>query len=190
MITILRLYWKQILFILMVMTISIMGSMLHNSNIERARAQENVRQMQQLNSTLVLTNREFRDLLKTSDQKSARHIDSLFKANKFNPKGVGEVHNIINNYRDTTIINVPVPVAMEPKPIKVGDKCWGFSGEISLSGLTIKEKYFNSEIDLVDYAKPKKFLFIRIGWHPPDLKAFSDCGTVTVKSYKRARDAL
>lgn len=188
MITILRMFWKQILFILMVITISVMGSMMNNLRRDKARAEENVRQMQQLNSTLVLTNREFRDLLKNSDQRSARHIDSLFKANKFNPKGVGEVHNIINNYRDTTIINVPV--AMEPKEIKVGDKCWGFSGEISLSGLTIKEKYFNSEIDLVDYAKPKKFLFIRIGWHPPDLKAFSDCGTVVVKSYKRARDAL
>ena len=187
MITILRLYWKQILFILMVITISVMGSMLHNSNIEKARAQENVRQMQQINSTLTLTAREFKDMLKTSEQRTARHVDSLFKANKINPKGVLEVHNITNNYKDSTIINVPVPVAMEPKPINVGDKCWGFSGIISPFGLTIKEKYFNSEIDLVDYARPKKFLFIRVGWHPPDLKSFSDCGTVTVRSYKRAK---
>jgi hypothetical protein len=190
MITIIRLFWKQILFVLMVLTISILGSMLRNSMIERARLQENFHQMQQDNSTLTLTVREFKDLLKTSEQRTFRHFDSLFKANKINPKGVVEAHNITNIYRDTTIINIPVPVALEPKPITVGDKCWGFSGIISPSGLTIKEKYFSSEIDLVDYARPKKFLFIRIGWHPPDLKAFSDCGTVTVKSYKRARDAL
>ncbi len=189
MITILRFYWKQILFILMVLTISILGSLLHDALREKARQEENVRQMQQLNSTLTLTAREFKEMLKTSDLRSARHIDSLFKANKINPKGVLEVHNITNNYKDSTIINVPIPVAMEPRPINIGDKCWGFSGIISPSGLTIKEKYFNSEIDLVDYARPKKFLFIRFGWHPPDLKAFSDCGTVTVKSYKRARDA-
>lgn len=183
-------YWKQILFVLMVVTISVMGSMLRNSNIEKARAQENVRQMQQINSTLTLTAREFKDLLKTSEQRTARHVDSLFKANKINPKGVTEVHNITNNYRDSAIINIPVAVVLEPKPINVGDKCWGFSGLISTSGLVIKDRYFNAEIDLVDYAKPKKFLFIRFGWHPPELKSFSDCGTVTVKSYKRARDGL
>ena len=187
MITLLRMYWKQILFILMVVTISVMGSMLHNSNIARARAQENVRQLQQLNSTLTLTASEFKDMLKTSDLRWVRHIDSLFKANKFNPKGVLEVHNITNTYRDTTIVNVPAAVALEPKPISGGDKCWGFSGLISTSGLVIKDRYFNAEIDLIDYARPKKFLFIRIGWHPPDLKSFSDCGTVTVRSYKRAK---
>lgn len=180
-------YWKQILFILMVVTIAMMGSMLRKSNIEKARAQENVRQMQQLNSTLTLTAKEFKDLLKTSEQRTAKHVDSLFRANKINPKGVLEVHNITNTYRDTTIVNVPAAVALEPKPINVGNKCWGFSGLISTSGLVIKERYFNAEIDLVDYARPKKFLFIRIGWHPPDLKSFSDCGTVTVRSYKRAK---
>lgn len=190
MITILRLYWKQLLFVGMVVIISILGSLLRDALREKARQEENVRQMQQENSTLTLTSKELKDLLKTSELRMARHVDSLFKVNKINPKGVQEVHNITNTYRDTTIIKVPILAAMEPKPINVGDKCWGFSGTLSASGLTIKEKYFNSEIDLVDYARPKKFLFIRVGWHPPNLRAFSDCGTVTVKSYKRARDGL
>ena len=173
----------------MVVVIVCLGELLRSALSDKARAEENVRQTQLVNSTLILTAKEFKDLLKTSEQRTARHVDSLFKANKINPKGVLEVHNITNTYRDTTIVNVPVAVALEPKPINEGDKCWGFSGLISTSGLVIKERYFNAEIDLVDYARPKKFLFIRVGWHPPDMKAFSDCGTVTVKSYKRARDA-
>lgn len=171
----------------MVVVIVCLGELLRNALSDKARAEENVRQTQLINSTLTLTAKEFKDLLKTSEQRTARHVDSLFKANKINPKGVQEAHNIVNNYykKDSTTIIIPATSTLTP--ISVGDVCWGFSGVINNQKLEIKERYFHAEIDLVDYAKPKKFLFIRFGWHPPELKSFSDCGTVTVRSYKRAK---
>lgn len=183
-------YWKEILFVILVIAVSVMANALFNMSEEKARAQENVRQMQQLNYTLTLTSREFRNMLSTSEQRTMKHIDSLMKVNKMVIKGVGEIHNITNNYvkKDSTIVMVPMTAISTP--VSVGDQCWGFSGTINNQELIIKERYFHAEIDLVDYAKPKKFLFFRFGWHPPDLKSFSDCGTVTVRSYKRARDAL
>jgi len=187
MITLLLKYWKEILAILMVIAISVLANMLYNTSQDKARAEENVRQMQLINTTLTLTSKEFKDLLSKSEQRTAKHIDSLFKANKINPKGVQEAHNIVNNYYKKDSTNIYIPVTNALTPISVGDQCWGFSGIMNNQKLEIKEKYFHSEIDLVDYAKPKKFLFIRVGWHPPELKSFSDCGTVTVRSYKRAK---
>ena len=186
MITLFIKYWKEILAILAVLIISIMANALYNMSTEKARAQENVRQMQEINSTLTLTSKEFKEILNKSEMKSVKHIDSLFKANKINPKGVVEEHNLNNNYykKDSTIVMIPINNIT--LPISIGDKCWGFTGTISNLKLEIKEKHFNVETDLVDYAKPKKFLGIIWGWHPPDMKAFVDCGTVTVKSYKRA----
>jgi hypothetical protein len=174
----------------MVITVSVMANALFNMSEEKARAQENVRQMQEVNSTLTLTAREFKNMLSTSEQRTMKHFDSLFKANKMVIKGVNEVHNITNTYikKDSTI--VMVPVTNVNFPLSIGDKCWGFNGFINNQQLVIKERYSHSEIDLVDYARPKRFLFIRVGWNPPVMKGFSDCGTITVRSYKRARDAL
>lgn len=182
-------YWKQLLFFLVVIALIIEGNLHYNAVRDKARAEENIRQLQFVNSTLTLTPKELDERLRKSEQRSDRHLDSLFKANKINPKGVQEAHNIVNNYykKDSTTIIIPATSTLTP--ISVGDVCWGFSGFINNQKLEIKERYFHAEIDLVDYAKPRKFLFIRIGWHPPELKAFSDCGTVTVKSYKRARDS-
>ena len=57
MITLFIKYWKEILAILAVLIISIMANALYNMSTEKARAQENVRQMQEINSTLTLTSK-------------------------------------------------------------------------------------------------------------------------------------
>ena len=180
--------WKTILFVffsILLFSIAILIGWLREVNIEKKRMEENLRQTQLENSTLTLSSNEFREFLHNSEQRTARHVDSLFKANKINPRSVNEVHNITNTYKDTTIVKIAVPKSDIIKPLVVGDKCWGFSGTISNNELVIKERYFVNEIDLVDYAKPKKFLGIRFGWHNPQIEAFSDCGKVTVRTYRK-----
>ncbi|MEI7424350.1 MAG: hypothetical protein WCK18_19780 [Prolixibacteraceae bacterium] len=186
MITILRLYWKQILFWLAIVALIVITNLYYNARKDAARERENVRQSWQVNPTQTLTKQEIVEMLASRDNRYLRHIDSIVKANRMNPKGIIEEHNVTNIYKDTTILKIDAPKPGILKPIDVGDKCWGFKGVISSDGLVINQRYSAVEIDLFDYAKPKKFLFIRIGWNKPNMKAFSDCGTVTVRSFKRA----
>lgn len=181
-------FWKQILFWLLVIALMTGAKSYYRTLQDLATAKENVRQSQLSNPTFTLTKEELVKLLNERDNRTLKHVDSLFKANKINPKGVLEEHNITNNYykKDTTVIYWPATNTISP--IEIGDRCWGFKGVINNQKLEIKEKYFHAEIDLVDYAKPKKILFIRVGWHKPVLKSFADCGTVSVRSYKRAKE--
>lgn len=179
--------WIPALIILLIVGLSLSVSQCRNEHERAEREHSNFMESQKLNATLVMTPAELKKYLVESTDRTARHTDSLFKANKINPKGVEESHNIVSNYykKDSTILIIPATSKLIP--IEEGDKCWGFSGLWSNNKLIITERRSHAEIDLIDYAKPKKFLFFRIGWKDPKLEAFTDCGTVTVKSYKRAK---
>jgi hypothetical protein len=179
-------YWKEVLFTLLVSSLFLISGLYTNARRDAERERENVRQSWQANPTQTLTKEEILQMLAQRDNRYLGHIDSIVRANRMNPRGIIESHNITNVFKDTTILHLDAPRPGILKPIEVGDKCWGFKGVISSEGLVINQRYSAVEIDLFDYAKPKKFLFIRLGWNKPQLKAFSDCGSVSVRSFKRA----
>ncbi len=183
-------YWKVYLFLfisILLFVVFVQIGRIVKLNQEKKRMEENLQQTQKDNSTLILTKDELKELLSRSEQRTARHVDSLQKSNKISTKAVNEVHNITSSYKDTTIVSIDIPPPEVIKPINIGNKCWGFSGTISNNELIINERYFTSEIDLVDYAKPRKFLGIRLGWQKPQIEAFSDCGKVTVRTYRKIK---
>ena len=150
-----------------------------------ARVSENFNQIQNDNYTLNLKIGEFKTFIRQSNDSVVMRTDSIMKANRIKPSYVTEVNNYHYSYVDTTSgggIKID-----SLRPISYGNECWGFDGEIKSDSLIISKKWSNTDIDLIKYVRPKRFLGIRVGWRDESYALSSTCGNATLNQIKVKR---
>ena len=123
-------------------------------------------------SNQTMTTAEFKTWYAKQSDKMIDSLNKLIDA-KIKPRNVTEYHTIVNNYKDTSIVVIPLDTLKhgingnEYYPINYMDEkhCWGVTANFypASKTLDITRRIFNDSLYSIVYFIRRKFLFLHIG---------------------------
>jgi hypothetical protein len=132
---------------------------LGNVSDDRDRLSENQTSMIEGINNIVLTNKEMKEYIAARDEDLLKRMtDSIGR--KINVSNINKYSTVVNNYRDTNIIELPIISIDNIYPFEQKDSCWGVKGYFDLNNSTVAftERTASSKVVRVDYVKREKIL--------------------------------
>jgi len=146
---------------------------------DRDRLSENQTSMIEGINNIILNNKEMKEFLNAKDDELLKRMsDSL---GKIKVNNLHKYSSVVNNYVDSTIIEVPLVMVDNMYPFAYKDSCWGVKGFFDLNeqNITFTERSSSTKVVRVDYVRrqPVKWLFgLRIGKKKAGVYVESSCG--------------